>query len=96
MDADVSIRQLYVSFSGRVQGVGFRWTVSRVAEQFEVSGYVRNCMDGSVELVAEGNEQDLVDLLNDVRSSSVGRYIAREKISWKPATGCYNGFGISF
>lgn len=41
-------------YSGRVQGVGFRWTARHVAESFAIGGHVRNLPNGSVELVAEG------------------------------------------
>ena len=44
-----------VVYSGRVQGVGFRWQVSQVAENFAVTGFVRNLEDGTVELLVEGN-----------------------------------------
>jgi len=43
-----------VFFSGRVQGVGFRYTTLQVAKEFEVSGWVKNLPDGRVQLEAEG------------------------------------------
>jgi len=43
-----------VVFSGRVQGVGFRYTALQVAKEFEVSGWVKNLPDGRVQLEAEG------------------------------------------
>jgi len=43
-----------VFFSGRVQGVGFRYTTLQVAKEFEVSGWVKNLPDGRVHLEAEG------------------------------------------
>lgn len=46
-----------VEYSGRVQGVGFRFTAERLAAGFPVRGYVRNMPDGSVELVAEGDSE---------------------------------------
>lgn len=46
--------RIRVVYSGRVQGVGFRWQVSQVAENFAVSGFVRNLEDGTVELLVEG------------------------------------------
>jgi acylphosphatase len=46
-------------FSGRVQGVGFRFTCHSLARGFELAGYVRNLPDGDVELVAEGDPIEL-------------------------------------
>ena len=47
--------RIRVVYSGRVQGVGFRWQVSQVAKDFAVTGFVRNLEDGTVELLVEGN-----------------------------------------
>ena len=53
-----SVRQ-EIHFRGRVQGVGFRWTVQRIAKHFEIVGYVRNLPDGRVQLVAEGEADEM-------------------------------------
>ena len=47
---------------GRVQGVGFRWFVMSEAERLELSGYVRNLPDGSVEVVSRGSDEALATL----------------------------------
>jgi acylphosphatase len=49
-----------VYYSGRVQGVGFRFTAQSLARGFEIAGFVRNLSDGRVELVAEG-DSDVLD-----------------------------------
>ncbi len=95
MDSGGAKKRMQVIFSGRVQGVGFRYTVCRVAEAFAVTGYVRNLPDGNVEVMTEGVEQELVDFLNGIRGAQVGRYIAKEQVRWMPATGQYEQFGIS-
>jgi acylphosphatase len=48
-----------VYFSGRVQGVGFRYTTLQVAKEFEVSGWVKNLADGRVQLEAEGKPETI-------------------------------------
>src|SRR3954449_5410852 len=54
-------------FSGRVQGVGFRYTVRNLAMPHNIRGYVRNLPDGRVELVMEGPDQDMDHLLDAIR-----------------------------
>lgn len=57
-----------VNYTGRVQGVGFRYTVSRIAKGHPVAGYVKNLPDGSVELVAQGLSAHIEAFLADVAS----------------------------
>lgn len=56
-----------VRFSGRVQGVGFRFTCRSLARGFEVAGHVRNLPDGRVELVMEGELAELDRFLAAIR-----------------------------
>ena len=55
-----------VYYSGRVQGVGFRYTTQRLAHEHPVAGYVRNMPDGRVELVAEGEPEAVDGLLTAI------------------------------
>ena len=89
-------KQLHALFSGRVQGVGFRFTVCRIAERFSVTGFVRNLSNGEVELLAEGTEADLVDFIYEIRNSQLKHYIVQDRVTWKTATGAFNRFGVSF
>ena len=52
-------QRLYVFYSGRVQGVGFRWFVREEARALDLSGWVMNRPDGCVEVAAEGPEPAL-------------------------------------
>jgi acylphosphatase len=58
-----------VYYSGRVQGVGFRFTAHRVSRSFEVAGHVRNLRDGRVELLAEGDPAELDAFFRAVREA---------------------------
>jgi acylphosphatase len=56
-----------VFFSGRVQGVGFRYTCHALARDFDVAGFVGNLPDGRVEVMAEGDSQEVDDFLTAIR-----------------------------
>ena len=59
-------------FSGRVQGVGFRYTVKNIAIQYDVNGYVKNLPDGRVELVMEGPADEVQQIVAAVQSRMNG------------------------
>jgi acylphosphatase len=82
-------------YSGRVQGVGFRYATRNVATGFEVTGAVRNLDDGRVELVAEGSKEELDAFLVAIRESEVGRFIRQEQACWADAKNEFRGFEIS-
>ena len=66
-DIQVTSTAREFTVSGRVQGVGFRWFVLRRARSLEITGWVKNCSDGSVEIRAEGTQaalESLESLLN--------------------------------
>ena len=63
--ASAKIKAFRVSVRGRVQGVGFRWWVRSAAERYGVRGWVANRADGSVEIFAEGEADDLARFLID-------------------------------
>ena len=52
-----------VVFRGRVQGVGFRYTARDMARESGITGWVKNCPDGSVRLLAEGEAAAVNDLI---------------------------------
>jgi len=86
--------RMQIYYSGRVQGVGFRYATKRVAAGFEVTGTVRNLPDGRVELTVEGNETELKEFRQAIRDSGLGHFIENEELSWREATGEFRGFEI--
>lgn len=80
-------------YTGHVQGVGFRYTVLNLATGRDVTGYVRNRGDGSVELVIEGTAAAREAMLDEIRAR-MGDYISDEEISESPGTGEFKKFEI--
>ena len=82
-----------VYYSGRVQGVGFRYSVCRISSRFKVSGFVRNLTDGRVQLVAEGQADELVDFLQTIEGEMAG-YIKTRELDQQEPTGEFSEFGL--
>ena len=89
-------KQIHVLFEGQVQGVGFRYTVQHIAHSYKVTGYVRNLMDGNVELSAEGEEGELEQFVTAICDSPLKNYIRHCERSWREASGAYERFTIAF
>ena len=85
-------RRLY--YSGQVQGVGFRYTCQSLARGFDVAGYVRNLPCGRVELVAEGDPQELDNFSASVQRE-MGHFIRDVATEFVPhPTDPLSGFTI--
>jgi len=89
---DPTIRKV-VRFSGRVQGVGFRWTTCRIAESFDVVGYVQNRADGSVRLVAEGSGRE-TDAFIAAVTERMREYITDVESSDETPSGEFSSFDV--
>lgn len=79
---------------GEVQGVGFRFFVTRQANALRLRGYVRNRADGGVEVVAEGPRVSLERLLRELRRGPSGAVVTDVEENWSEAAGTFGGFGI--
>ncbi len=90
----MSKQRIHVRYEGRVQGVGFRFTCVNLAQDFDVTGFVKNEFDGSVTLIAEGEEDQLMGLLSAVRSSPLGKYIITEQTGRSAATDEFRSFSV--
>ena len=78
-----------------VQGVGFRFTAVRAAEGCQVTGYVRNLPDGTVEVVAEGTPDEIDTFVAEIQQRMSG-YIRDTAQQTAEPTGQYAGFGVRF
>jgi acylphosphatase len=88
------VARLQATVEGRVQGVGFRAFVEQSAETLNLKGWVRNRWEGSVEVVAEGERQDLEKLLAALRRGPRASGVSDVRFEWLPATGEFTYFSV--
>ena len=91
--SSVSAHRCTVHFSGRVQGVGFRYTTQNIAQQFNVAGYVRNLPDGRVEVVMEGPDVEMDGVIESLRHK-MNCYIRQLERQLDSPTGEFQRFSI--
>jgi acylphosphatase len=87
---------LHAVVHGLVQGVNFRYFVLRRADEMRLTGYVRNLRDGSVEVVAEGDQEKLQALLEQMEVGPRSAHVKQVKVEWTEYSGSYRDFGIRF
>lgn len=85
----------HVIFIGRVQGVGFRYTAHRIAHRHQLTGFVRNLPDGTVEMFAQGPARDIDDCIQDIKEY-FGDYLRETKTQEIPTDPKYKDFRITF
>ena len=84
-----------VIYTGRVQGVGFRFTCRHIAQGFAVTGFVKNVEDGTVQLVAEGAPEILDGYLAAI-AERMGSNIRKAEVSTSSPTGQFTAFEITY
>lgn len=85
----------HVIFIGRVQGVGFRYTAHRMAHRHQLTGFVRNLPDGTVEMYAQGPAGDIDDCIRNIKEY-FGDYLRETEIQEIPPDPKYKDFRITF
>ena len=85
----------HITFTGRVQGVGFRFTARRAANRRQMTGYVRNMPNGSVEMLAQGRPEDVDDCVQDIKEYFSG-YIRETNVREILPDPTYTDFQITF
>lgn len=88
-------KQVHVFYTGRVQGVGFRFTTESIANGLDIVGWVKNLADGKVEVMAEAEEDVLKEFLKRV-FDYFSSYISDTDIKWNKAIGKFEDFGIKY
>ena len=89
------MKRVHIFYSGRVQGVGFRFVSERSAVELGVVGWIKNLGDGRVELICEGEEEKLNKLISRIEEY-FSDYIRNADVSWQEATGEFKDFSVKF
>ncbi|MEM8944170.1 MAG: acylphosphatase [Planctomycetota bacterium] len=84
-----------VTYTGQVQGVGFRYTTRSIAKRYAVTGFVRNLPDGRVELIAEGTADQLNRFLAELTEQMSG-HIRSVDCDRRPALGEFADFDLRY
>ena len=88
------MQRMRIVVSGMVQGVGFRAYAQREAGSIGLTGWVRNKMDGTVEILAEGKRETLEKLLAWAHKGPPAGRIGKLTVSFEPATNEFDDFRI--
>ena len=83
-----------VIYEGRVQGVGFRFSVKEIAHGYEVAGWVRNLPDGRVQMETQGDESEIEAFLQAIEDSHLRPHIRRKVVTTIEPVSGLKGFQI--
>ena len=86
----------HIVVSGMVQGVGYRYFVSKTARRMELTGWVKNLPTGEVEVDVEGPRGLIESLIQELRVGNPWARVSNVEVVWDPYTGKYTGFDITF
>ncbi|MBB5174677.1 acylphosphatase [Texcoconibacillus texcoconensis] len=88
------LKRIHATVSGRVQGVGFRFFTQQIATEYHLTGWVRNCSDGTVELEAEGGPQNIKSFLEKVKKGTIAAKVEHINVNDIPVRNEEKGFNI--
>ncbi len=87
---------VHIIVTGLVQGVGFRWFVCQTADTMEISGWVRNRPDGSVEIVAEGTPGSIRTLIEEVKRGPRHSSVGGVTVTPRECSGTFRKFSVKY
>ncbi len=90
------VRQAKIVVSGVVQGVFYRYSTKRTADDLGLKGTVRNLPDGGVEVVCEGDENSIRKLIEWCKQGPRGAIVDRVDVEWKEAVSGFKDFSILY
>jgi len=88
--------RLSIKVFGKVQGVNFRYSTCEKARALDLHGFVKNCNDGTVEIIAEGSEEKLNSLLRWAQEGPSFASVETVEHEWRECEGGVGEFSVSF
>lgn len=88
--------QFEIKITGKVQGVGFRYFAQKKAAEFDVSGWVKNMSDGSVVVMAQGNETDLDTFIDHLKKGPSMARVSYVSVSRMPEPEKFDDFRVKY
>ena len=90
------MKRVHLIISGDVQGVGFRAWTKRKAKECDVTGWVKNRDDGTVETVGEGEEENLKEFIEFCHQGPDVSWVQRVDIEWLPYADEFVTFEVTY
>lgn len=90
----MGLKQVQLTVRGRVQGVYFRASAQREARRLGITGWVKNRQDGSVDILAEGEEDGLRDLIGWAQKGPSAARVEKVDVRWRGFSGEFPDFRI--
>jgi acylphosphatase len=90
------IRRASIHVVGIVQGVYYRYSTQRKADELAIVGKVKNMPDCSVSIICEGEEEDILRLVEWCKEGPRGARVDRVAVRWEEPTGEFSGFSIGY
>lgn len=72
--------KIFVKIYGQVQGIGYRWFVLETAKKYNLSGWVKNCQDLTVECAVKGSDEEIKKFLNDIKTKHPLAFVEKMEI----------------
>lgn len=93
MDMDVCA---HIIVSGMVQGVGYRYFVTKIARRMELTGWVKNLYSGEVEIEVEGPRALIETMIKELKTGNAWAVVRNIDATFEKYQGKYTGFDITF
>jgi len=90
------MKRVHLMISGDVQGVFFRHNTNKVANKLGLTGFVRNLPGGNVEVVAEGDEDKLKELIEFCKKGPIGAHVENVKIEYEEPKNEFYTFSVRY